>query len=497
MEFSINPVSPDKATANSLLVPVFGDKLSSGLEKLDQATAGALSALLAGGELAAKAGSVLTSHVPLAGRLVRVTLLQWGEQPQAADLRTAAAAGARALLAGKSTDADVLLALPKGIDSSEVIAALAQAVVVEQYRFDDFKSNPDPRPALTHVNFAVARKSDVALAEAGLARGEAVGHGMNLTRQLGNLPANVCTPTYLAEEALRLGKQQGLKVQVLDQPELEKLGMGSFLAVAKGSVEPPKLIVLEYRNGKKGAKPVVLVGKGITFDSGGISLKPGEGMDEMKYDMCGAATVLGTMQAAAQLALPINLVGVIATCENMPAGNANKPGDIIKSMAGLSIEVLNTDAEGRLILCDALTYAARFEPETVIDIATLTGACIIALGHVATGLYANDETLADELLQAADHTGDKAWRLPLWDDYQEQLKSNFADLANIGGRPAGSVTAACFLARFTKDYRWAHLDIAGTAWKSGAAKGATGRPVPLLVEFLSGRARQGSAKKTK
>jgi leucyl aminopeptidase len=279
-----------------------------------------------------------------------------------------------------------------------------------------------------------------------------------------------------------------MKCTVLEKPEMEALGMGSFLSVAQGSIEPPKLICLEYQGGKKSEKPVVLVGKGITFDSGGISLKPGAEMDEMKFDMCGAATVMGVIRAIAEQGLPINVVGVIPTCENMPSSNAVKPGDIVTSMSGQTIEILNTDAEGRLILCDALTYVARYEPELVIDIATLTGAIIIGLGHVASGLFTTNDQLADDLIKASRDTGDKTWRMPLWDDYQEQLKSNFADMANIGGRAAGSITAAAFLSRFTKEYTWAHLDIAGVAHKSGAAKGATGRPVPLLVEFLSQRA---------
>jgi len=260
--------------------------------------------------------------------------------------------------------------------------------------------------------------------------------------------------------------------------------MGSLLSVARGSNQPPKLIVLQYSGAAKKQKPVVLVGKGITFDTGGISIKPAAEMDEMKFDMCGAASVLGSIKAAAQMHLPLNVVGIIPTTENMPSGNASRPGDIVTSMSGQTIEILNTDAEGRLILCDALTYAERFHPAVVIDIATLTGACVIALGHVASGLFSSDETLARELLNAGEYAHDRAWQLPLWDDYQEQLKSNFADMANIGGRPAGSITAACFLARFTKKYSWAHLDIAGTAWKSGKEKGATGRPVPLLSQFL-------------
>ncbi|MBL8459858.1 MAG: leucyl aminopeptidase, partial [Zoogloea sp.] len=279
-----------------------------------------------------------------------------------------------------------------------------------------------------------------------------------------------------------------IKVEILERADMEKLGMGSLLSVAQGSHEPPKFIILNYKGGKPKDKPVVLVGKGITFDTGGISLKPGEGMDEMKYDMCGAASVLGTFKAIARMELPLNVVGLIPTTENMPGGSAIKPGDIVTSMSGQTIEILNTDAEGRLILCDALTYAERFDPVAVVDIATLTGACIIALGNLTSGLLANDDPLAAELLSAGQAAGDKAWQLPLWDEYQDMLKSNFADIPNIGSKGAGTITAACFLARFTKAYKWAHLDIAGTAWKSGADKGATGRPVPLLTRFLIGRA---------
>ena len=311
---------------------------------------------------------------------------------------------------------------------------------------------------------------------------------MKVAKDLGNLAPNICTPSYLAKRALDMSKLHKLKVSVLGQKEMEKLKMGALLAVAKGSHQPAKLIILEYRGGAKTEKPIVLVGKGITFDTGGISLKPAVEMDEMKYDMCGAASVLGTLTAVAEMALPLNVVGIIPTTENMPGGNATKPGDVVTSMSGQTIEILNTDAEGRLILCDALTYAERYNPEAVIDIATLTGACVIALGHVASGLMSNNDQLADELLQAAELSIDQAWRLPLWDDYQDLLKSNFADMANIGGRSAGTISAACFLARFADKYRWAHLDIAGTAWKSGKEKGSTGRPVPLLTQFLISRA---------
>jgi len=311
---------------------------------------------------------------------------------------------------------------------------------------------------------------------------------VKLAKDLGNLPGNICTPSYLAEQAGAMAKTYPIKATILEEKDMEKLGMHSLLCVSRGSRQPAKLITLEYRGGDKKQKPIVLVGKGLTFDAGGISLKPGAGMDEMKYDMCGAASVLGTMQAIAEMRLKLNVVAVIPSSENLPDGEAVKPGDIVTSMAGLSIEILNTDAEGRLILCDALTYAARFEPDTVVDIATLTGACVIALGGVASGLFSNQDSLARELLVAADYSNDRAWQLPLWEEYQPQLDSNFADLQNIGGREAGSVTAACFLSRFTKDYRWAHLDIAGTAWKSGKEKGSTGRPVPLLTQYLINRA---------
>ena len=315
-------------------------------------------------------------------------------------------------------------------------------------------------------------------------QGTSMVEGMNLAKDLGNLPPNICTPTYLGKTAQGLSKKTGLKVEVLGLKQIEALGMGSFLSVAQGSETPPQFIVMKHQGGKAGEAPIVLVGKGITFDTGGISLKPGEAMDEMKYDMCGAASVIGTMHSVALMKLKKNVIGVIPTCENMPSGQATRPGDIVKSMSGQTIEILNTDAEGRLILCDALTYVERFKPAAVIDIATLTGACIIALGHVHSGLFSEDEQLVSELTKAGHASLDTVWRLPLDAAYHEQLKSNFADVANIGGRPAGSVTAACFLSRFTEKYKWAHLDIAGTAWKSGAAKGSTGRPVPLLVNFL-------------
>jgi len=318
--------------------------------------------------------------------------------------------------------------------------------------------------------------------------------GVSLAKDLGNLPGNICTPEYLAGQARSLGRRSpNLHVRVLTEQQMKTLGMGALLSVSRGSRQPAKLIVMEYRGGKTGEKPVVLVGKGLTFDAGGISLKPAAAMDEMKYDMCGGASVLGTLTACTQLQLPINVIGLVPASENLPDGDANKPGDIVTSMSGQTIEVLNTDAEGRLILCDTLTYAERYKPAAVIDIATLTGACVVALGAPASGLMSNDDALADEVLAAGLNAGDRAWRLPLWDDYQEQLDSNFADMANIGGKGAGAITAACFLSRFTKKYRWAHLDIAGSAWKTGPEKGATGRPVPLLTQFLLERCGLGGS----
>jgi len=368
---------------------------------------------------------------------------------------------------------------------------VAHAVTVASeggYRFTQMKSkNEGDGPVLHRLVLNVDRAAEKPAA-AGLAQGLAVAHGMRLAKDLGNLPPNVCTPSYLASQARELAKRYRMKATVLERADMERLGMHTLLSVAQGSAQPPKLIVLEHRGGPKRMKSIALVGKGVTFDTGGISLKPASEMDEMKFDMCGAASVLGTMKAVGEMKLPVNVIGVIPTTENMPGGRATRPGDIVKSLSGQTVEILNTDAEGRLILCDALTYVERYQPGTVIDIATLTGACVIALGHVASGLFANDDALARELTAAANTAHDRVWHMPLWDDYQEQLKSNFADFANIGGRPAGAVTAACFLARFAGKFKWAHLDIAGTAWKSGKEKGATGRPVPLLTQFLVNRA---------
>jgi leucyl aminopeptidase len=363
----------------------------------------------------------------------------------------------------------------------DIAEELALTLVQADYRYEEFKSKKKPARHLNKIFFASTEDTSTSIE-----RGEFIAQGINLCRDLGNKPGNACTPTYLADLAMEM-QNLGIKTSILEEKEMRELGMGSLLSVSAGSEEPAKLILMEYNGASDSTKPYALVGKGITFDTGGISLKAGAAMDEMKFDMCGAASVFGTVHAVAKMKLPINLIAVVAAAENMPSGKATKPGDVVISMSGQTIEVLNTDAEGRLVLCDALSYVARYEPETIIDIATLTGACVVALGSHASGLYANDEQLASDILDSASKTGDKAWRMPLWPEYDKQLDSNFADMANIGGREAGSVTAACFLARFTKDQKWAHLDIAGTAWKSGKAKGSTGRPVRLLTDYLISR----------
>ncbi|WP_370978029.1 leucyl aminopeptidase [Agaribacterium sp. ZY112] len=362
--------------------------------------------------------------------------------------------------------------------------ALSQAFDYSHYRYDSTLSKKAASTQLKRIVINATDAKQIKVFRQGLKQGQAIASGQNLCRELGNLPGNYCTPAILGDKAKSLaGENSKLSVKVLGLKAIERLKMGSFLSVAKASSEEPRFIIFEYK-GKSTGKPTVLVGKGITFDTGGISLKPGAGMDEMKYDMCGAASVFGCIKALSDMNAKVNVVGIIAAAENMPAGNASKPGDVVTSMSGQTIEVLNTDAEGRLVLCDALTYAERFKPKAVIDIATLTGACVIALGSHASGLYANQQELADKLLEAGIESGDRAWQMPLWEEYSKQLKSNFADLANIGGREAGSVTAACFLEKFAKAYPWAHLDIAGTAWNSGAQKGASGRPVELLLTYL-------------
>ena len=495
MDISTKLASAETAKVDCVAVGVYADgELTPAARRIDLASKGAVRAAIKSGDATGKRGTTLLLRSLAGVAAPRVLLVGLGKREEFGDKAFGEAVRAAAKGAGAGTR-ELAIAATDWIvkagngprDGAWQARQLAIAARETVFRSDELKSKKDDNatgPARVHL---LLEKRDAA-AERGLHEGVAIANGMALAKRLGNLPPNVCTPTFLGEQARKLAKEFKLGVDVLDRKRIEKLGMGAFLAVTRGSAEPPRLIVVRY-NGAGKAAPIALVGKGITFDSGGISLKPGANMDEMKFDMCGAASVLGAIRAAAELKLKVNVVGVIAACENLPSGTATKPGDIVTSMSGQTIEVLNTDAEGRLILCDALTYVERFKPAAVIDIATLTGACVVALGDINTGLFATDDALAAELLKAAKTAVDPAWRMPVEDDYQEQIKSNFADMANIGAPgKAGAVIAACFLARFTKPYKWAHLDIAGTAWKSGPAKGATGRPVPLLAQFLLERA---------
>ncbi|MBL8397227.1 MAG: leucyl aminopeptidase [Candidatus Accumulibacter sp.] len=490
MEFSIKSGSPEKQRSACVVVGIFEPrKLTLAAELLDNAAHNYLSDIIRRGDMEGKAGTTLLLHNVPGTLCDRVLLVGLGKEKEFGDKEycDAIRCAVRTLNETGSFDGTVFLT-ETTVRKRGVAWRVRQATIIAQetvYRFDQFKSKKDKvRRPLRKLTFVVDRRNELAIAEEALGQGQAIAEGMTLAKDLANLPGNICTPTYLAETAQKMAAEHKFEIEILDHEAMNNLGMQALLAVAKGSRQPPRLIVIHYRGGKNDQNPVVLVGKGITFDSGGISLKPAADMDEMKYDMCGAASVLGTIKAAALMKLPLNLTVIVPSAENMPGGAATRPGDIVTSMSGQSIEILNTDAEGRLILCDALTYAARFQPETVIDVATLTGACVVALGHVATGLFANSEPLARELLNAGEEAHDRAWQMPLWDDYQDLLKSPFADIANVGGRWGGCISAACFLSRFTKKYVWAHLDIAGTAWKSGTDKGATGRPVPLLLHYL-------------
>lgn len=494
MEFSTQvSTSLHQVRSSALAVGVFADsEMTAGAETLDRASEGAIKRAL-GQEFTGATGQSLILRDLSGVRASRIILIGLGKQSEFSVVahKKAELAFARLCVQLQVTEAcSSLLSVACENDDVELRARLsAQAVCEATYTYTHTLSKPDPARQPKLKKFSVTTtKALQSRIQKSLEQGQALGDGVSLARELGNLPGNICTPTYLADQAREMGKTfKTIKTTVLDQKQLESLGMGSFLSVAQGSSQPPKFIILHYKSKglpRSSRGPVVLVGKGITFDTGGISIKPAATMDEMKYDMCGAASVLGTFRAIAQMGWEGELVGLIPTCENMPSGNANKPGDVVTSMSGQTIEILNTDAEGRLILCDALTYAERYKPSAVIDIATLTGACVVALGSVNTGLFSTDDELAEALRSAGSKAMDPAWRMPVEEGYQEQLKSNFADIANIGGPKAGAVTAACFLSRFTKNYRWAHLDIAGTAWASGPSKGATGRPVPLLVQYL-------------
>jgi leucyl aminopeptidase len=480
-----------RATTQCAILPLHADgKLSTEAKLFDRASNGSIKSALKLGDFSGKRGESLL--LPGTGGAKRLLLVGLGEADKF-DRKGAREFAATVYTAlNKTRAADAMLHASalgkKAADLSWALEFLARHLTTSAYRYSRTVSKPKPALALKKLQVNPGKALTRAAAQSALTQGQHTGEGMNTARELANLPGNICTPSYLAQEArkwARGAKERSAKI--LDEKKMRELGMNSLLSVSAGSDQPAKLIIMEYKGGKAKDAPYVLVGKGITFDSGGISLKPGAKMDEMKFDMGGAAGVFGAMRAVADLQLPLNVVGIVAAAENMPSGRATKPGDVVTSMAGKTIEVLNTDAEGRLVLCDALTYAERYKPAAMIDIATLTGACVVALGSHATGLYANRDELANQLVSAGDESFDRAWRMPLWDEYQAQLSSNFADMANIGGPGGGSITAACFLARFTEKQNWAHLDIAGSAWDS-APKGATGRPVALLTRYLLDRA---------
>jgi leucyl aminopeptidase len=483
------------ATACAVIGMYEGGELGAAARHIDAQVGGHFRKLHAAGDFAARSGDVFLLTQPAGTRAARVILIGLGPRANFGrkQYRKAVQSAAQALFKTGAADAVLYLAMDDHADLDAHYRAriVAEIVCAQRYKIPDLKTGPKPKaPRLGALNVAVADAAAAKAAQAGLDTGAALGNGMALARDLANLPPNVCTPSYLGQRALLLAREwPGIKVKVLKEADIKRLKMGAFLAVTRGSAEPPRLIVCEYRGAKKDVAPICLIGKGITFDSGGISLKDPGAMDEMKFDMSGAASVLGALRTVAELRLALNLVVIVASCENMPGGNAAKPADIVKTMSGQTVEILNTDAEGRLILCDAITYSRRFDPAVVIDVATLTGACIVALGNHFSGLMSNKEGLAAELEAAGVRADDRAWRMPIGDEYADQLKSNFADLANIGGREGGACTAASFLWRFAKDLDWAHLDVAGTAWLGGSQKGSTGRPVPLLVDYLIHRAR--------
>ncbi|MBK5143178.1 leucyl aminopeptidase [Budviciaceae bacterium BWR-B9] len=499
MEFSVKSGSPEKQRSACIVVGVFEPRrLSPIAEQLDKISDGYISALLRRGELEGKVGqTLLLHHVPNI-LSERILLIGCGKERELDERQYKQVVQKTINTLNDTGSMEAVCFLTelhvKGRNTYWNVRQAVETTKEALYIFDQLKSNKvEPRRPLRKMVLSVPTRRELTCGEKAIQHGLAISAGIKAAKDLGNMPPNICNAAYLASQARQLADafSENIITKVIGEQQMKELGMNAYLAVGHGSQNESLMSVIEYKgNPVADAKPIVLVGKGLTFDSGGISIKPAEGMDEMKYDMCGAASVYGVMRAAAELKLPLNIIGVMAGCENMPGGRAYRPGDVLTTMSGQTVEVLNTDAEGRLVLCDVLTYVERFEPEVVIDVATLTGACVIALGHQITGLMSNHNPLATELVGASEQAGDRAWRLPLGDEYQEQLESNFADMANIGGRPAGAITAGCFLSRFTRKYSWAHLDIAGTAWRSGKAKGATGRPVALLTQFLLNRSGQ-------
>jgi leucyl aminopeptidase len=496
MQFEVYAKGLATLSVDCIVLGVFedGGEMPEEAAAIDSASSGLLKKLLTRGDFAGRSGeTLLLTEVPgITASRALLTGLGARKSFSRKSWRRALAAALTAVLRTRIASIAVAIDRPpvKELDNYYFGRAIAESVGAALYRVNDLKSGKKPKaPALQKVIAGPVRKGGKEDAERGLTHGEAVAAAAAMQRDLANLPANVCTPTYLADQARALGKQHSsLRVQVLDEAAIKKEKMGCLLAVSQGSREPPRFIVIEHRGGKADSAPIVLVGKGVTFDTGGISLKDPPNMDEMKFDMSGAAAVMATLSLAAELRLPMRVIGLIASVENMPSSTAVKPGDIATSAAGLTVEILNTDAEGRLILCDALHYSRRFNPAAVVDIATLTGACVVALGHHHSGVMGNDQALVQQLVDAGVRADDRAWHLPLTEEYAEQLKSNFADFANVGGRDGGAITAAAFLAKFTQGLKWAHLDVAGTAYQGGAQKGSTGRPTPLLADFLIQRA---------
>ena len=479
----------DAATLASdcIVVGAYSDKtLTATGQALDAASGGRIAALIERGDISGKTGKTALLHDLPGVTATRVLVIGLGEPAKFGVPQYIKAAGdaARALKDGAAASV-VFTVSEAAVLGRDAAWAIRQAVIAfshATYRYHATLGEKNKNKGESKLAAVAVAGSDAAA----LAQGQAIAEGVAFTRELGNLPPNICNPAYLAEQAQTFAQDNGAEAEILDEHQMQALGMGSLLAVARGSANRPRLIVLKWNKGGD-AKPFVLVGKGITFDTGGVNLKTQGGIEEMKYDMCGAASVLGAFVAAVKMNLPINLVSIVPAVENAIDGNAYRPSDVITSMSGKTIEVGNTDAEGRLILCDALTYAQRFEPQALLDVATLTGACIVALGKYATGLMSKHDDLADELLQAGENVFDRAWRLPLWDEYQSQLNSTFADVYNIGGRNAGAITAGCFLARFAEGQRWAHLDIAGVSNDDGKLGMATGRPVGLLAQWLMDR----------
>jgi len=497
MEFSVKSGSPEKQRSACIVVGVFEPRrLSPIAEQLDKISDGYISALLRRGELEGKVGqTLLLHHVPNV-LSERILLIGCGKERELDERQYKQIIQKTISTLNETGSMEAVCFLTelhvKGRNNYWKVRQAVETAKESLYSFDQLKSNRvEPRRPLRKLVFNVPTRRELTSGERAIQHGLAIAAGVQAAKDLGNMPPNICNPAYLASQARQLADANSshITTRVIGEQQMKELGMNAYLAVGAGSHFESLMSVIEYKGHPDAeSRPIVLVGKGLTFDSGGISIKPGEAMDEMKYDMCGAATVYGVMRMIAELKLPLNVVGILAGCENMPDGRSLRPGDILTTMSGQTVEVLNTDAEGRLVLCDVLTYVERFDPELVIDVATLTGACVVALGHHISGLLSNHNPLAHELVSASEQAGDRAWRLPLADEYQEQLESNFADIANIGGRAGGAITAGCYLSRFTRKYNWAHLDIAGTAWRSGKAKGATGRPVPLLSQFLLNRA---------